>query len=62
MAYLVFGVVAVAIYFLSDWLLRGLESFAGRQFESRSLIFFGILLVSLLIAFSIIRNFADGTL
>jgi hypothetical protein len=62
MAYLVFAVVAVAVYFLSDWLLRALESLAGRRFENRSVIFFGILLVTLLIAFSIVRNFAGGTL
>jgi hypothetical protein len=52
-----FIVVAVALYFLSDWILRRLEAAAGRVFENRSLIFFGILLVSALASFWLIRSF-----
>ena len=52
-----FIVVAVALYFLSDWILRCLEAAAGRVFENRSLIFFGILLASALASFWLIRSF-----
>lgn len=54
------GLVTVAIYFLSDWTLRRLESMAGRRFEQRSVIFFAILLVSLLVSFSLIRTLGGG--
>ena len=54
------GLVTVAIYFLSDWALRRLESMAGRRFEQRSVIFFAILLVSLLVSFSLIRTLGGG--
>lgn len=52
-----FIVVAVALYFLSDWILRRLEAAAGRVFENRSLIFFGILLASALASFWLLRSF-----
>ncbi len=60
MELLALGVVTVALYFLSDWILNRLESMAGRRFEQRSVIFFAILLVSMLLSFSLIRNFAGG--
>jgi hypothetical protein len=57
---LYFTAVAIALYFLSDWLLRRIERARGRVFEQRSLIFFGILLASALLAFAAIRQFAGG--
>ena len=53
-----FTVVAVVLYFVSDWILRVVESGFGRTFEHRTLIFFGILLTLALISFWIIREFA----
>ena len=50
-------VVGIALYFFSDFVLRRAESFAGRRFEQRSLIFFAILLVSALVVFALIRRF-----
>ena len=54
------GVVAIALYFFADFALRQAESFAGRRFEQRSAIFFAILLVSALIVFALIRQFAPA--
>lgn len=60
MELLALGVVTVALYFFSDWTLKRLEVMAGRRFEQRSVIFFAILLVSMLVSFSLIRTFAGG--
>ncbi len=60
MELLALGAVTVALYFLSDWILRRLEAAAGRRFEQRSVIFFAILLVSMLVSFSVIRALAGG--
>ena len=60
MELLALGVVAVALYFFSDWTLKRLEAMAGRHFEQRSVIFFAILLVSMLVSFSLIRSLASG--
>ena len=53
-AYIVVGLV---LYFAADWLLDRIEVAAGRRLESRSLIFFGILLGLALIVFPLIRHF-----
>ena len=60
MELLALGVVTVALYFFSDWALKHLEAMAGRRFEQRSVIFFAILLVSMLVSFSLIRTLAGG--
>ena len=60
MELLALGVVTVALYVFSDWTLKRLETMAGRRFEQRSVIFFAILLVSMLVSFSLIRTFAGG--
>lgn len=49
-------VTAVALYLLSDWLLRRIEARLGHQLEHRSLIFFAMLLGSLLVGFTLIRH------
>ena len=51
-----FTITAIILYVLCDWLLRRLESMAGRVFEHRSLIFFAMLLSSALISFALIRQ------
>jgi hypothetical protein len=56
MEFLLFTVVAIGLYFLSDWLLRRIEASAGRPLEHRSLVFFAILLVSALAGFWLIRH------
>lgn len=55
-----FTIVAIALYFFSDWLLQRIEIARGRRFEQRSLIFFGILLVLALASFALIRRLSGG--
>lgn len=55
-----FTVAAIALYVFSDRLLDALERRAGRRFEQRSLIFFGLLLGLSLVAFAVIRRLVDA--
>ena len=54
---LYFTLVAILLYFLADFILDRVERLAGRRFENRSLIFFGILLTLALVSFSAIRTY-----
>ena len=56
MSAIYFTIVAIVLYFVSDWLLQRVEVAAGKRFEHRSLIFFVILLTLALITFSIIQQ------
>lgn len=56
MELIAFTAVAVALYLLSDLVLRGAEYVLGRRLEQRSLIFFAILLGSALVTFTSIRS------
>ena len=56
MSAIYFTLVAVVLYFVSDWLLQLVEVQAGRRFENRTLIFFVILLSLALITFSLIQR------
>lgn len=49
-----FTLVAIGLYFVSDWILDRIETARGRQFENRSVIFFVIILVLALISFQIL--------
>ncbi|TNE58493.1 MAG: hypothetical protein EP340_05100 [Alphaproteobacteria bacterium] len=55
MQFLIFTVVAVALYFFANGLLGVMERRRGKPFADRSLIFFGILLVSAVLAFKVIQ-------
>jgi hypothetical protein len=55
MEILLFVVVAIALYFTSDWILRLIEGRAGRRLENRTVYFFCILLASALLAFNLLR-------
>lgn len=44
MEILYYTLTAIALYFLSDWLLDRLENAMGRRFKYRSLVFFAIIL------------------
>ncbi|HEX6259538.1 MAG TPA: hypothetical protein VFZ51_02710 [Woeseiaceae bacterium] len=57
---LYFTVVAIALYFVSDWLLERLETFRGHRFEQRSLVFFAILAVLAISSFALIRRLLGG--
>ena len=51
-----FLLVSVALYFAADWILKRAEARAGRRFEHRSFIFFGLLLSLALLTFAILRT------
>jgi hypothetical protein len=57
---LYYTVTAVALYFVSDWVLNRIEIAAKRRFEHRSLIFFTILLILALASFALIRKLLTG--
>ncbi len=49
-----YTLTAIALYFVSDWLLERIEQARGKRFENRSVIFFGIILVLALVSFQVI--------
>jgi DMSO/TMAO reductase YedYZ heme-binding membrane subunit len=53
-----FTLTAIFLYFGADWILKRVETAAGRQLEHRSIIFFAILLIMALTSFALIRRFA----
>jgi hypothetical protein len=52
-----FTLAAIVLYVVSDRVLDLLERRAGRRFENRSLIFFGLLLGLSLVTFAVVRRF-----
>lgn len=57
---LIFIVVAVGLYVVSDRIVDLVERRAGRRLEHRTLMFFAILLVLALISFRLIRLALGG--
>jgi NhaP-type Na+/H+ or K+/H+ antiporter len=55
-----YTVTGVLLYLLADWILRRLEQRAGRAFEYRTLVFFGLLLALALASFAAIRQLVGG--
>ena len=51
-----FTLSAILLYMASDWILRRMETAAGKRFEKRSLIFFAILMTMAVTSFALIRN------
>jgi hypothetical protein len=49
-----FTLVAIGLYFASDWILDRIETARGRPFENRSVIFFVIILALALVSFQIL--------
>jgi predicted PurR-regulated permease PerM len=56
-----FTLVAVGLYFFSDWLLERIERLRGKRFEQRSIVFFAIIAVLALISFQVIQMLMRGT-
>lgn len=52
-----FLVVAIALYFVADWLLRRIEAILGRTLENRTVVFFFLLMGLALASFALIRRF-----
>ncbi len=57
MEIIVYTLVAIFLYLLSDWILRMIEAQMGRPMPQRSVAFFVILLVLALVSFSLIRSY-----
>lgn len=55
-----FTLVAVGLYFFSDWLLERIERLRGQRFEQRSIVFFAIITVLALISFQAIQLLMRG--
>lgn len=54
MAYLYYTITAVILYLLSDWILNKIETYYGKRFEYRSVIFFVIIMILAVGSFEII--------
>ena len=54
MAYLYYTITAVLLYLLSDWILNKIETYYGKRFEYRSVIFFVIIMVLAVASFEMI--------
>jgi len=55
-----YTIVAIALYFVSDWILDRIEVRRGSRFEQRSLLFFVILAVLALASFALIRRVLES--
>ncbi len=51
-----FTLAAAILYVAADWILKRMETAAGKRFEKRSLIFFVILMTMAVISFALIRT------
>lgn len=60
MEIILFTIVAVVLYFLSDWILQRIEIAAGRRLEHRTLLFFALIVVLAVTTFSLIRTYLSG--
>jgi predicted PurR-regulated permease PerM len=56
-----FTLVAIGLYFFSDWLLERIERLRGKRFEQRSIVFFAIIAILALISFQVIQMLMRGT-
>ena len=52
---LLFTLVAIVIYLVSDWAIRIIELRRGEALKNRQVIFFAIFLVTALISFRVLR-------
>jgi len=51
-----FTLAAAILYVAADWILKRMETAAGKRFEKRSLIFFAILMTMAVTSFALIRS------
>lgn len=52
-----YTLAGIILYLAADWILRQMEARAGRAFEHRTLVFFGLLSALALASFALIRAF-----
>ncbi len=58
---LYFTLVAIALYFVSDWILDRVEISLGRRLEHRTLVFFFLLLSLALVTFALIQRYTGNS-
>lgn len=52
---LLFTLVAIVIYLVSDWIVRTIEARRGKALKQRQVIFFAVFLVLALASFRVLR-------
>lgn len=57
MQIILFTIVAVLLYFVSDWIVHRIEVAAGRRLEHRTLLFFALISVLAVTTFSFIDSY-----
>ena len=57
---LLFTLVAVALYFTADWVVRLIEQRRGEPLPNRSLIYFVIIFVLAVVSFEVIQRVLQG--
>jgi hypothetical protein len=60
MQVVLFTVVAVGLYFFTDWTLRLIEHYRGSPLPNRNLVFFGIISIAAIVSFEIIQRMLQG--
>ena len=55
MEILLFTLVAIVIYLVSDWIIRMIEARRGAALKQRQVIFFAVFLVLALVSFRVLR-------
>lgn len=60
MEVVLFTIVAVVLYVVSDWIVQRIELTLGRRLENRTLLFFALLAGLALGTFSLIRTYLYG--
>jgi len=55
MEILLFTLVAIVIYLVSDWIIRMIEARRGKALKQRQVIFFAVFLVLALVTFRVLR-------
>lgn len=57
---LLFTIVAVGLYFTTDWVIRLIEERRGEPLANRSMVFFVIILVLAVVSFEVIQRLLQG--
>ena len=56
-AIIVYTLLAIGLYVVSDWILDRIEISRGERFKNRSVIFFAIILTLAFISFNLVKYF-----
>ncbi len=56
----VFTLNAIVIYFVSDWIVKMIETRRGKALKQRQIVFFAVILILALISFRLLRTLLTG--